>query len=118
MLQDVQDAIGELSQELSLQAPEHVTAHSDTNSAVYSTIVDAALRPVRYIPETAAVKVSVMYITRLRRLQQINAMSGRLATFITRPIWLPGMFRLYLVNHQLSWQVQQTTAAVGVFAST
>ena len=58
VVQDVQDAVGELGQEMSLQVPPHVTAQSNESSPVYSTIVDAALRPVKYIPETAAVKVS------------------------------------------------------------
>ena len=56
-LQDIQDSCSKIAQELRLQVPMQVSAQTNETSPVYASLVEAALNPVKHIPETPTLRV-------------------------------------------------------------
>ena len=57
-MQDTQDECGRVAQDLRMQVPAQVSSQTDDSSPVYTTLVAAALAPIKFIPETPTLRVS------------------------------------------------------------
>lgn len=57
----MQEELAQFVQELEMQAPCQVSGQTNENSHVYATLVQAALSPGRYTPQTPSRKVSVWH---------------------------------------------------------